>query len=364
MRKELIYLCWLLILFASCEEKYVPNIEAIKDQLVVEAKITNEPSMNFVHLTKTRNFEESVSLPEVSGATVKLIGAGSAATITGYESAPGYYTFLTAPESGKQYFLRINIQTDIYESMIVTMPPLPTFTNLRTEEVTKTFWVKNGDGIPQPVKKLGRELYVDLPVTSSLGYYRFDKREIVQWSWDSPYPFDIIPTAYGWYSYVDKESFHLAAPKDYSETSKIDKYPLDMITYNPLQYLYSDTLKYHGMILIFDQYGTSKESYDYHTKLNSQFAANGSLFDPIQNQIVGNIICKTNPSQIVYGFFDLNSYQQFRYFYLLNTPPGVIVLKQLFRFPVIPLTGMIRTAPIQKGLPMPEPISPPAWWEE
>lgn len=364
MRKDLYYLLFILVLLVSCEEVYHPNMDTVEGRLVVEAQITNDLKKNIIHLSRTRSFYDRLSVIEVSGASVTLVDLVSKSSVKAFEASSGHYTLNFVPETGKQYFLRIIIQNVVYESASVTMPPLPAFTRFYNEEVTKTFWSNNGDGIPRPVEKLGRELYFDLPVTASLSHYRFEKREIVQWSWDSPYKGDIKPTAFGWYSFRNKESFHLAAPKDFSETEKIEKYPLDMITYSPIPYIYSDTLQYHGMILIFEQFGTSKESYDYHLKLNNQFAATGSLFDPVQTQVFGNIICKTFPSEIVYGFFDLNSYRQYRYYYFLNTPPGVTILRPVYRFPDIPDEGQIRAAGIVAGLPPPEPIMHPVWWEE
>jgi hypothetical protein len=113
-----------------------------------------------------------------------------------------------------------------------------------------------------------------------------------------------------------------------------------------------------------DQYGTSKESYEFHDKLNSQFSAAGSLFDPVQTQIEGNILCTTTPSKKVFGFFDLNSYQQYRYYFYLNPPPGKYIERQIFRYPNIPVTGRVNAIPKTKEEPNPPTIKPPDWWEE
>lgn len=106
----------------------------------------------------------------------------------------------------------------------------------------------------------------------------------------------------------------------------------------------------NGWIMIIEQFGTTKGSYEYHEKLNSQFGADGSLFDPIQNQIYGNITCITDPSKIVFGYFDLNSYRQYRYFLYISSPNAAVTLRQIFRYPYISEEGdVVRT--------------PPDWWE-
>jgi len=373
MRQELNYLLMLFILFVSCEQIYQPDLENEGGQLVVEARITNEPAKNFVHLTQTRNFNDRVPLTDVSGAKVELIEI-QGSKIQSTESSPGFYIFNSVPVSGKNYFLRIGILSDVYESAEVTMPALPTITNFHTEHVVKKVFVKTVEGTPHAIDKPGREFYVDLPVANSLSYYRFDVKTIWEWHCDlNPKTLSLIPSCYGWYVFYEKEKFNIAGPKNFSLTDKIEKHPLLTISYNIYDYLYRDTLfsKFDtlyakGCILLLEQYGTSKESYEYHEKLNSQFSAVGSLFDPIQNQVYGNIICKTNPSKVVYGYFDLNSYAQYRYFFNLSTPPDDFPIRQVFRYPELPdSNGIMETQPV-KGPPdeIPPPLPPPIWWEK
>jgi len=371
MRKEIIYWLLILIVFVSCEERYQPNIDAVEGQLVVEAQVTNDPAKNFVHLTQTRNYNDAVPLLEVSGATVDLIEI-QGAKIHSTESSSGHYVFNSVPVPGKNYFLRIGIKTDIYESAEVTMPPIPTFTNFHTEHVVNKVYTNNVEGVPQVFNKLGREFYVDLPTTNALSHYRFDIKTIWEWHCDLvPNLYSTVPSYYGWYIYYEKEKFNIAGPGSFSQTDNILKHPLLTESYNVYDYILADTLfsKHDtlyakGCLLVIDQFGTSKESYDYHEKLNSQFAADGSLFDPIQNQIFGNVICKTNASKIVYGYFDLNSYVQYRYFFKLSTPPNDFIMKQISSTEELPdKSGMLLTQPI-KGPPseLPPPLPPPNWW--
>ena len=365
MKRTILYFTFLVYLFTSCEEIYKADIDYANGQLVVESLVTNELSKNFVRLTKTRNFNDEVSVVGISGATVELI-ENKTRVIRTTESSTGYYTFTTVPESGSSYHLRITVKGDLYESREVTMPPLPTFTNLNTVKITKTVFVASGESNPLPYEKQYREIHVDIPVTPELSHYRFDLRSVFEWSWDStfipPSPTG-IPTGYGFYAYSQTEKFVLAAPQNFSQAGNIQKFPLFQISYNAIDYLYSDTLKPKGWILVIEQYGTSKESYEYHENLNNQFSAVGSLFDPVQNQVHGNIICKSDPNKVVYGFFDLNSYQQYRYYFELPTPPIPLILRQIYRFPTIPpgFKWIMRTSRDSQGTQ--PPLSPPDWWE-
>jgi hypothetical protein len=357
MRKEVYFLLIPLLLLASCEEIYRPDMETVSGQLVVDARITNEPSKNYVHLTRTRSFYDTQPVLEVTGATVSLIELGGTA-IKGYESSTGYYSFNTLPIPGKQYYLRILLQNNTYESKAVTMPPIPKLNNFYTTHVISIVNENSGESTPRTYERPEREVDVDLPVTDALSHYRFDIRSLIEWTLEVvPPKQSVFPEAYGWYSYENKERFHLVGPKNLTEPGTITKHPLLKLSYDPFNSAHYDTLVVRGWIIFIDQYGTSKESYEYHEQLNNQFAATGSLFDPVQTQVYGNIICKSNPLEKVYGYFDLNSYSHSRYFLILNLPPVGITQRQLFKFPVIPDHGEIRAKDD-------DPIIKPDWWEE
>ena len=157
------------------------------------------------------------------------------------------------------------------------------------------------------------------------------------------------PPVYGWESHYETGQFNIAGPKKFSQAVQIEKQPIILLPYDAKVFLEPDSIP-NGWIIIIDQYGTSKGSYEYHQKLNSQFAADGSLFDPIQTQIYGNIKCKTDPVKMAFGYFELNSYRQYSYYLFLYNPMGAITLRQIFRYPDIPVEGT-------------KVDLPPEWWE-
>lgn len=358
MLKELLYLLFLLMLLSSCEEYYTPHIDLIDGQLVVEAVITNDLSKSFVHLTKTSDFYNKQQAGDVIGASVELI-ENSSKVVMGTESGTGYFKFSKVPVIGKNYKLRIKYQNETYESEEMTMPPLPVVINAYSGDKVERYYRTDAFGVPQAFERQGREIYFDLPATNALSYYRFETRAIIEWIYylpmTGPPPPNLPPpptTIYGWHSYYFNSTFNIAGPKTFSQSNIIEKHPLLTLAYNAREYLQSDTLLMSGWILIIDLYGTTKGSFDFHGKLNSQFAADGSLFDPVQTQIYGNITCKTNPAKIVFGYFDLNSYQQNRYYTNLYIQKENIKLRQIFRYPDIPEEGQILS------------LGPsPDWWE-
>ena len=353
MRKELIYILLSIISFTSCEEYYTPAIDTVEGQLVVEAMITNDLSKNLVRLTRTTSFYGKLPAEAVPGAEVSLMEIGGK-VIKATESNTGNFFFNSIPTVGKNYKLLIKLNNDSYESETVTMPPIPSITKFYTAYVEKKEYRTDAFGVPVPYTIFGSELYLDAPSSAEISNYRFSTRTILEWIYNPPVtlgPPPPPPSHYWWSSNYDYGRFNIAGPKQFSQAGEIEKHPVVFLPYDSRSLLKSDTISL-GRIIILDQYGTSKGSYDFHEKLNSQFTATGSLLDPIQTQVYGNITCVSDSSKTVFGYFDLNSYKQERFYIFMSgpNPNNSVVFRQIFKYPYIPDTG--------------ETVGfPPEWWE-
>jgi len=347
MKTRYYWLIWLLLFFTACEEYYTPAIDQTDGHLVVDALVTNDVNNKVVHLSWSKGFYSNQLTQSVSGAKVELIqsnGQVFSSSVTGV----GYFTFEMIPEIGKSYKLRVSIGKDVYESEFVTMPPNPSIDSLYVGDKVKEFYEPDIYGRPYAVSLNGLEFYIDAPVTTQLANYRFNVRSVLEWIY---YPPGLAPPVYGWESFVDNSSYILAGSnKMNATTNKIEQFPILFLPNNPQEYLHADSLKSNGWIVVIDQFGTSVGSYDYHQQINSQFAADGSLFDPIQTQILGNITCKTDPTKRAFGYFDLNSYNSINYFANFSGPQASIKLRKLINFPFVPVKGQI------VGIP-------PQWWQ-
>lgn len=356
------------LLLISCEEYYNPKLEDVTKIMVVDSHITNNLQENFVRISRTRGFNSTSGVDWVSGAVVELVQENFQ-IIKAREDAPGYYVFPATPVSGNKYRLRITHLKDVYESDYSLMPAVPSIDSLYTvNELVKTYRT-NAYNVPELYEKPVRQVYIDAPATTEPSYYRFKCRSIIQWVFN---PFTAyLPTStlihkpiqvpdpsdtsfhvlYGWISETDLGQFNLAGPKEFSNTEGIIKHPIVSLAYNSYEYLDSTTQESYNWILILDQYGIPKESYDYHQKLNRQLSSDGSLFDPIMTQVYGNIHCKTDPDKLVLGFFDLNSVRQYRYYLNLGSGSDItVVLRELNHYYDIPERGF------QKD-------KPPVFWE-
>lgn len=364
-----------LIFLVSCEEYYTPALEEVTRAMVVESHITNDPKQNFVRISRTRNFYSTSAVEWITGALVELV-EDNFKVVKAREDAPGYYVFPSTPVSGKKYRLRISHLKDVYESDYLVMPPLPVIDSLYTRHEVEKEYKTNAYNVPELFEKPGRQLYIDAPVTPELQYYRFNHRAIIQWVYNPhlvsdpsaqsipnrklsqpifksapalPIPIGedtSMHVLYGWISHTEVGLFNLSKPKEFSAAVGISKHPIVSLAYNSAQYLDSTLQKPFNWIIILDQYGISKESYDFYEKLNRQFSSDGSLFDPVMTQVFGNIHCKNDPEKIVLGFFDLKSFRQYRYYLNVGTGDDMtLILRPLDQFFDIPDRGFRKDEP-------------------
>jgi len=339
----------MLLLCSSCEEIYTPRINTVAGQLIVDALVTNDLSQSYVHLTKTAGFYDKEAPGAITGATVKLIDSKGTVQM-GIEGTSGNFSFKKAPITGETYHLQIQAGNDLFESENVLMPELPTVSNFYTERTNKIEYSTNSSGTPVGTNVMVQSVYLDAPVTPALSNYRFVSRAVMEWIYVPPnVPFP--PTIFGWMSLYNNDVYNIAGPKKFSQSGQIEKQLLMELPYNTTLLIQSGA-SVVGYIVIMDQFGTSQGSFDYHEKLNSQFTAAGSLFDPIQTQIYGNITCKTDASKTVFGYFDLNSYIQRRYYVYFPDPksPNPVITREIITYPIIPEDG--KSTNVR-----------PLWWE-
>jgi len=179
MLKRLTYFLFLLMLLSACEEYYTPKIDDISGYLVVDALITNDLSKSYVRLSTTKGFFDEQELSRLD-ATVELVDKNGV-ILEGTENGAGSFIFKTVPEIGNSYKLLIKTRDNTYESEMVTMPPLPNILDAYSGDKAKQYYKYNdwNNGV-MSFNFEGHIIYIDLPVTDSLAYYRFSTRSILE----------------------------------------------------------------------------------------------------------------------------------------------------------------------------------------
>ena len=134
--QRLIFLCFTILLFTSCEKVIELDLNDAEKKYVIEAVLTDQPGTAKVLLSQTKNFDENNNFPGISGATVRITETGGATTILA-ETSPGVYesSALTGM-TGKTYNLSVTINGNNF-SAACTMPQK---VNLDTLYVTDEFF--------------------------------------------------------------------------------------------------------------------------------------------------------------------------------------------------------------------------------
>lgn len=365
MRKILFYLAPILMLFASCEEYYKPVIDVVPGSLVVESRMTNDTTQNFVRLSISRDFYSTAPVEWVTGAHIELIESGGG-IMQALERSPGYYTFKEVPVEGKKYSLRISTpNNDVYASDFAEMPPVPTIDSLYTKDHIEKRYRTNAYNVPELYETPGRQILISAPLAPKLNHYLFNYQAVIQWYFSlaaidsAPTPIEdlrikqaVIDNSiarphdtiwYGWITMKNTDEFNLAGPKDFSISDHVTNHVIEWLDYRERLYLDSTVQQPFHWIFTLDQYGITKASYDFHAKLNQQFSSEGNLFDPVLTQVAGNVHCVNDPSKIALGFFDLCSYKRYRYYMNLGSgPDNSVIIRQLNYFYNIPDRGFFK----------------------
>ncbi len=331
-----------VLLFASCEEYYTPDLDNAESMLVVESMLTNDISKNFVKLSKTKDFYSTDPDEVITDAKVDLLESGSN-TITAIQEANGYFTFSKVAVPGKTYTLRIYYDNQTYESDPVVMPAIPTIDSLYTEHRIDKTYSTDAYGVPFEVENPVRDVRVDVPISAQVKYFRFTWRAVLEWIYLPPMnPFKVIPPYYGWKSKYDIGNFNITGQGNYTGSSDIKNHTILSLSYDTRQYLDSTSQDFYGWIVMIDQFGITKDSYDFYDAIDKQFAADGNLFDPILAQIPTNLYCKTDKTKKVVGFFNVNSYHEHRYFIRTGSAyGGEVIQRKINRYPDIPDNGYL-----------------------
>lgn len=120
MKKILHFLIGITFLATSCEDPIAVNLREDKKELVVDAIITNDSSVQKIILTRTIGYYENRgSNPPVTGATVVLLDADTFPYLFA-ETSPGVYTYPTGADFnriGEQYGLIIVTNGDTFLSL-------------------------------------------------------------------------------------------------------------------------------------------------------------------------------------------------------------------------------------------------------
>jgi hypothetical protein len=306
----------------SCQEPYnVDDIESSKNIIVFEGAITNDPGPYKVSIYMAKPFgSRSSSMPVgVSNANVTIKDDNGEVERL-FESRNGDY--FTSPNGirgtiGRTYRLTVKLRNgNIFESVPTKLVAADTINSLYAEPGTYEVATVNEMGEYNKKTYEGLYVYADISSGSDVtNYYKFNNLVIWQTTRIKDYG-----TEFSYTIFIRK----LVKP---------DNLPIvkSSVLYNDSQFVKKQKLLFLSYVRDLSEGDTanklspyvnagwvvsttvstiSKESYKYYDAITTQLSGKSQLFDPIATQVKGNIICRTDSTQLVLGIFEVYTKSQ------------------------------------------------------
>ena len=114
-----------MYIFSSCEDTIYPELEEAEPQIVIDAWINNMQSPQYIHITETLPYFDSLSDAGIGDAIVYIIDNEENTRFDCIEKTPGVYEWIPSPEYPRigtvmnSYNLYVEIGEHIYTSSSV-----------------------------------------------------------------------------------------------------------------------------------------------------------------------------------------------------------------------------------------------------
>ncbi len=297
-------------LFFGCKEIYDAHFSVPETgYLVVEGFISNGTSPTTIMLSRTTKLKDKFSMHPENGAVV-LVESDKNERFRLQPSVAGSYSIPSLSLTPANKY-RINITTKDNKNYVSAFTPVRT-----TPPIDSISWKKENDGL---------QLYVH--AHDDAGKTRF-----YQWKYDETWEIrsafvsnliyytsgrDNIAVTYKFpghefdYSMYRCWQYNKLRNLQIGSTEKLTK----DVVYLPLAFIEPQSIKLSVLYSIqLRQYALSAEAYRFYLQMKKNNEQLGSIFDAQPSEANGNIVCTTNPNEIVIGFVDVTQEQVKRIF--------------------------------------------------
>ncbi|MCD6596554.1 MAG: DUF4249 family protein, partial [Bacteroidales bacterium] len=126
------YLIFILIipLIWKCSEKIDLELDEGETKIVIEGVVSSTFRNQFVKISKTSAYYDSIPMEPVTGAIVTILDSDFEYTFTPIRSGLYVSTISFAGIPGKEYKLKVETENQIYEA-ISTMPRMPNIDSIQ-----------------------------------------------------------------------------------------------------------------------------------------------------------------------------------------------------------------------------------------
>ena len=311
-----------IILGTGCIEPFEPEIEETGNALVIDGRITDEPGIQTVYISRSSPYNDPRFLP-VSGCVVRMEDA-SGTSMLFQEVENGVYQsepepgFLSVGNAFKLVIITADDKT--YESEYDTL--------LSCAPIDKLTYKLEKQGTSDPEKfYYGVRFYADVKGdTEESRNYMWTFEETweylayhkLQYIWDGATYYDYSPELHGYKVCYFTESISQMAVGSSSlmGTNEIIQQPLYFVSNQTprLQEKYSLLVKQHSL---------TRGAFQYWDKMKTQSDDTGGLFETQPVSSTGNICNVDDPEEKVLGYFFVTQVQKKR-----------IMVSEDFEFPI------------------------------
>ena len=288
-----------VLLASSCISQFTPDITTQERYLTVDGLVTDADSRYRIKLTLSRPLEETALEVPARGASVSVIDSeGRSWQFT--ETKPGIYhsdSTLFRGMPGETYTLRISHEGRQYESspcLLRAAPPVDTLTHeVYDREI-------NAEGDKESVVRVA--LHTVDPERNS-HYFRWTFME----TWEIRLTFNLL--TYEQRVCWGSEESHAILVANTEALSE------DRITDFTLTVFNDDTDRGQNRYsMLVNQYSISREEYEFWDNVERVSESTGGLYDVIPAAVPGNVMCTSEPDELVLGYFSVSGVSNKRIF--------------------------------------------------
>jgi len=310
--KKIFLLIGFIALMFSCKEAYNPPLNSpATGYLVVDGFINSNGGASTITLTRTTKLQDSVYVLYEHNAHVQ-IESDNNEIYPMFEGVNGNYTSVPLTlNAAAKYRVRINT-TDgkEYLSEYAAVKHTPV--------IDSVSWLQDNEGVTT---------YINThDANNSTKYYRWTYSET--WQIRSRYystlkfiydASTVLPIEAGYrYESHQVDTTILNCWQSYTARNIIlgttEKLSTDRI-YLALTHIEPSSIKLSVLYSVeLKQYALSQNAYNFYQQLKKNTEQLGSIFDAQPSELIGNIQCTTNPTEIVIGYIDVTEEQTKRIF--------------------------------------------------
>jgi hypothetical protein len=292
----------IITLVFSCITPFIPVTDEVKELLVVEGLITDQPGINTVKISKSLPLGKKNAATPIKGCIV-TISDNVNNTYNLKETVTGTYVTDTTTFKGvigRKYTLHIRTNSSFgnlsFESSPVEMRPVPAIDSVFYEKTL----IRDADQYYPAVQ--GCQLYLSThDPSNNCRFYRWEYSET--WEFHLPYS---VPNRICWLS-SNSDRIKIKNTSALG-TDKVTRYPINFISSNQ-----TDRLDVKYSILV-NQYSLNEEEFLYWEKLQTVIEQTGGLYDITPAAIESNISCLDDPKNKVLGYFSVSAQSAKRIF--------------------------------------------------